>query len=124
MAPFYDAANRNVLTVQRCTGCGALRFPAYGICSKCLSTNAEWVPVSGRGEVFSFNIMHQVYHPAFATEVPYAVVVVELEEGPRIISNLVGVKPHEIKCGMGVEVVFEKLNNQVNLPKFQPRASR
>lgn len=124
MAPFYDAANRKVLTVQRCTDCGVLRFPAHELCSKCLSTNAEWVPVSGRGEVFSFNIMHQVYHPAFATEVPYAVVVVKLEEGPRIISNLVGVKPHEIKCGMGVEVVFEKLNDQVTLPKFQPRASR
>jgi uncharacterized OB-fold protein len=68
--------------------------------------------------------MHQVYHPAFAAEVPYAVIVVRLEEGPKVVSNLVGVKPHEIKCGMPVEVVFEKLNDQVTLPKFRPRFSQ
>src|SRR5229473_768495 len=60
----------------------------------------------------------------FAAEVPYAVIVVKLEEGPKLVSNLVGVKPHEIKCGMPVEVVFEKLNDQVTLPKFRPRASQ
>lgn len=100
-----------------------LRFPAYEICSKCNSTESTWVPVSGRGEVFSFNIMHQVYHPAFAAEVPYAVVVVELEEGCKFVSNLAGVKPHEIKCGMPVEVMFEKLSDEVSIPKFRLRGA-
>ena len=78
MQEFFAGTREGRLMVQQCGGCGALRFPAYEICSKCNSTKANWVQVSGRGTVYSFNIMHQLYHPAFATEVPYAVVVVEL----------------------------------------------
>jgi uncharacterized OB-fold protein len=65
--------------------------------------------------------MHQAYHPGFAAEVPYAVVVVELDEGPRLISNVVGVEPHAITIGMPVEVVFEDVTPEVTLPKFRPR---
>jgi uncharacterized OB-fold protein len=121
LAPFFEGTRRGVLMVQKCDSCGTLRFPPHELCSHCLSSKASWTPVSGRGEVFSFNVMHQVYHPGFAAEVPYAVVIVQLEEGVRMISNLVGVKPHEIKCGMPVEVVFEKLSEEVTLPKFRPR---
>ncbi len=123
MTEFFDGARDGRLMVQKCGGCGVLRFPAYEICSKCNSTESSWVPVSGRGEVFSFNIMHQVYHPAFAAEVPYAVVVVELEEGCKFVSNLHGIKPHEIKCGMPVEVMFEKLSDEVSIPKFRLRTA-
>ncbi len=123
MAEFFAGAKSGKLMVQRCDGCGQLRFPACELCSRCLGTRASWVEVSGRGEVYSFNIMHQVYHPGFAREVPYAVVVIQLEEGPRMVSNLVGIKPHEIRCGMPVEVVFEKLNDEVSIPKFRPRAA-
>ena len=121
MAEFFEGARRGQLMVHKCNGCGELNFPAYTICSKCLSTGGKWVPVSGRGEVYSFNIMHQVYHPAFAGEVPYAVVVVKLEEGAKFVSNLIGIKPSEIRIGMPVDVVFEKMNDEVSLPKFQPR---
>lgn len=76
--------------------------------------------MSGRGEVFSFYIMHQVYHPGFADAVPYAVVLVKLDEGPKMISNLVGVASHEIRIGMRVEVVFEDVNDEITLPKFRP----
>ena len=116
MTEFFDGARAGRLMVQKCSGCGE-------ICSKCNSTKSSWVPVSGRGEVFSFNIMHQVYHPAFAAEVPYAVVVVELEEGCKFVSNLHGIKPHEIKCGMPVEVMFEKLSDEVSIPKFRLRTA-
>ena len=121
MSEFFAAARTGVLKVQKCGACGALRFPAFELCSKCNSSKSSWVAVSGRGEVFSYNIMHQVYHPAFAGEVPYAVVVVELEEGCKFVSNLLGVKPHEIKCGMPVEVVFEKVTPEMMLPKFRLR---
>jgi hypothetical protein len=120
MRPFFAAARRRQLVVQRCTDCGALRFPAREICSACLSTKSEWTPVCGRGEIFSFNVMHQVYHPGFAAEVPYAVVQVKLEEGPRMNSNLVGVAPREIRIGMPVRVVFEDVSEEVTLPKFEP----
>lgn len=121
MRPFYAAAARHELVVQRCSACGTLRFPARPLCTACLATESEWVPVSGDGEVFSFNVMHQVYHPGFAAEVPYAVVVVQLAEGPKLISNLVGVAPHAIRIGMPVRVVFEAISDEVTLPKFVPQ---
>jgi uncharacterized OB-fold protein len=123
MRPFYEAAKRHELVVQRCRGCGTHRFPAREICAGCLSTDSEWVKVCGKGEVFSFNAMHQVYHPGFAGEVPYAVVLVKLAEGAKMNSNLVGVKPHEIRIGMPVEVVFEDVSDEVTLAKFVPASS-
>jgi uncharacterized OB-fold protein len=118
--PFYEGAKLRELRVQRCRDCGALRFPARTLCSECLSTQSDWVKVSGDGEVFTFNVMHQVYHPGFATEVPYAVVVVRLAEGPKMISNLVGVAPRDVHIGMKVHAVFEDLTDEVTLPKFAP----
>jgi len=123
MKPFWDAARRHELVVQRCTGCGTHRFPARDICSRCLSRDAAWIPVSGRGSVFSWAIMHQVYHPGFAAEVPYAVVVIELDEGARLVSNLVDCAPADIRAGMPVEVVFDDVAPDVSLPKFRPRRS-
>jgi uncharacterized OB-fold protein len=119
MAPFFEAARARRLVVQRCRGCGALRFPARERCSGCLAREAEWVPVSGRGTVFSYAVMHQVYHPGFAAEVPYAVVLVELEEGPRLVSNVVGCPPGELAVGLPVEVVFEDVSPDFTLPKFR-----
>ena len=120
MQPFFAAAKRHELVVQRCRECGTHRFPAREICSNCLSRDSEWVKVSGEGEIFSYNVMHQVYHPGFAGEVPYAVVVVKLREGAKMTSNLVGVPPHEITIGMPVKVIFEDVTEDVTLPKFTP----
>ena len=119
MAPFFEAARRHELVVQRCRACGTPRFPARDQCSKCLSRESEWLRASGRGEVFSFAVMHQVYHPGFADEVPYAVVVIELEEGARLVSNLVDCPVRDIRIGMPVEVVFEAASAQITLPKFR-----
>jgi uncharacterized OB-fold protein len=123
MKPFWDAAHRHELVVQRCAGCGRHRFPARDICSRCLSREATWAAVSGRGIVFSWAIMHQVYHPGFAAEVPYAVVVIELDEGARLVSNLVDCLPADVRAGMPVEVVFDDVTPDVTLPKFRPRRS-
>lgn len=70
--------------------------------------------------MFSYNVMHQVYHPGFAAEVPYAVVLVKLDEGPKLNSNLVGVAHADIRVGMRVRVTFERLTDEVTLPKFVP----
>ncbi len=120
LEPFFAAARRGRLVVQRCTHCGTYRFPPRPICSGCLSREAEWTTVSGEGEIFSFNVMHQVYHPGFAAEVPYAVVLVKLKEGAKMISNLVGVPPNEIRIGMPVKVMFETVSEEATLPKFVP----
>ena len=119
LAPFLAAAREHRLVVQRCAGCGKLRFPPRELCSGCLSTDATWQEVSGRGEVYSYNVMHQVYHPGFAGEVPYAVVLVKLAEGPKITSNLVDCPPSAIRVGMPVEVTFEAVSPEVTLPKFR-----
>jgi uncharacterized OB-fold protein len=120
MKPFWDAARDRRLVVQRCRDCGTHRFPARDLCSRCLSREADWVTVSGRGSVFSWAVMHQVYHPGFADEVPYAVVVIELEEGARLVSNLVECPVDDIRAGMPVEAVFDDVTPDVTLPKFRP----
>ncbi|MDG2308079.1 MAG: OB-fold domain-containing protein [Candidatus Binatia bacterium] len=121
LEPFFAAAKEGRLEVQRCVSCGTLRFPARGLCAKCLWTESEWTPVSGRGEVYSFFWMHQVYHPAYAGEVPYAVVVTRLEEGPRMMTNILDCPKEELRVGLPVEVVFEPRGTDVCLPQFRPR---
>jgi len=120
MAPFWEAARRHELTAQRCLDCGTFRFPAREVCSGCLSRRAEWQRVSGRGRVFSVVVMHQPSHPWFASRTPYAVVVVELDEGARMLSTVVGPEPHAIAIGMPVEVDFEDLTAEISLPVFRP----
>ncbi len=122
LRPFFDGARNHQLVVQKCGRCGRLRFPPASICSECLSHDLHWTAVSGRGTVFSYSVMHRAYHPAFADKVPYALVVIELEEGGKINSNVVGIEPHRLRCGMAVEVTFEQVGDEVVLPKFKPVA--
>ncbi len=121
LRPFLAAAREGRLVVQRCRGCGRRRFPPREICSDCLCRDADWVASSGRGTIVSFNVMHQVYHPGFASEVPYAVVLVELEEGGRLLTNLIGCSPDRVRIGLPVEVQFEKRSEEISLPQFRPR---
>ncbi len=118
--PFWEAARRHELVLQRCRKCGAYRYPAGLICHECASIDLEWTRVSGRGTVYTWTVFHRAYHPAFATEVPYAVVAVELAEGPRMLTNLINCPLSDIKIGMLVEVVFETMNDEISLPKFRP----
>jgi len=120
MEPFFTAARERRLVVQRCTDCGTLRFPARPRCSACLGKNAEWVPVSGKGEIFSYVVMHQAMHPGFAAIAPYAVVVVQLAEGVRMLSGIVDVSPADVRIGMPVEVTFEARGSEVLVPVFRP----
>jgi uncharacterized OB-fold protein len=119
LRPFFEAARAGALVVQRCTLCGQRRFPPRDICSRCLGRDSEWVRSSGRGKIVSWNVMHQVYHPAFADEVPYAVVLVELDDGARMISNVVDCPLDRLAIDLPVEVTFETLSDEVSLPKFR-----
>lgn len=118
--PFWEAARRHELVLQRCRKCGSYRYPAGLTCPGCVSDELDWTRVSGRGTVYTWTVFHRAYHPAFAGEVPYAVVAVELEEGPRMTTNLVECKLTDIKIGMPVAVVFEDVSNEISLPKFRP----
>lgn len=119
-APYWEAARAGELRMQRCADCGWVRFPPALLCPRCLSERAEWAPMSGRGTVFSWVVVHQSQHPAFNPDAPYNVAVIELDEGPRLHTNLLDCALDEIRIGMRVEVVFEKVNDDITLPKFRP----
>jgi uncharacterized protein len=119
-APFFQGAREGRLVIMRCRPCGAWRMPARDRCDRCWSTDTEWAQASGRGKVYTFGIMHQVYHPAFATEVPYNVAVVELDEGVRMTTNITGVDNDSITVGMAVAAVFEPVSDTVSMVRFRP----
>ncbi len=121
-APYWEAACKGELRMQQCGDCGHIRFPPALLCARCLSENAAWVKLSGRGTVYSWIVVHQSQHPAFNADVPYNVAIVELEEGPRLHTHIVGCPNEQIHIGMAVEVAFEKVSDDTALVKFRPRA--
>jgi len=121
--PFWDGARRGELRLQRCQDCGVCRFPAARACVRCHGTRSEWVATSGRGKVESFCVFHKGYFPGFEAELPYNVVVVALDEGVKLFSNLVGIANHAIEIGMAVEASFERATDAVTLVKFKPVAT-
>ena len=118
--PYWDACREGRLTVQRCKDCETLTFIPQPCCGNCLGENLEWVASSGRGTLYSYTTVERPQQPAF--EVPYTVAIVELEEGWHMLSNLVGIEPHEVEIGMPLEVSFERMTDEITLPYFKRRA--
>jgi len=118
--PYWEAAKEHRLALPRCDDCEQFWFPPSRTCPHCLSMNFAFKTVSGRGKVFSFVTFHRVYRPAFAEDVPYVVALVELDEGPRLLTNILGVSPDDVRCEMPVEVVFDDYDVDVSIPKFKP----
>ena len=116
---FWEGAKRGKLRMQKCADCGHIRFPISLCCPKCLAYGTEWTDLSGKGEVFSYVVFYQLYNKAFEKDIPYNVALVQLEEGPRIYSNIVGVDNDAVKVGDKVEAVFESVTPEVTLPKFK-----
>lgn len=117
--PFWDACRAQRLDMQQCDDCGHVRFPINHVCPRCLSDRYHWQTLSGRGTVFSYIVFHQVYNKAFAEDVPYNVALVQLDEGPRMYSNVVGVPNDAVKVGDRLEVVFDPVTPDITLPKFR-----
>jgi uncharacterized OB-fold protein len=117
-APFWEYCRSGELRAQRCTSCGHLRYPPRPTCPQCGSTDVEWQKLSGRGKVFTYAISHQAIHPALEGRVPFTTLVVELDEGIRMTSNLIEGSP-AIEIGTPVEVVFEKETDEITLPRFK-----
>jgi uncharacterized OB-fold protein len=105
--------------VQRCDDCSDIHFPGSPVCPKCLSEKQSWVPVSGRGTVLSWVRFHRAYWDSFRDDLPYLVCLVGLDEGPLLVSNLAGPETEQITIGAAVEVVFEKVDDELTLPKFR-----
>ena len=117
--PFWAAARAQQLVLQHCGECGKPRYPINHVCPHCLSDRFEWKAVSGRGTVYSSIVFHQVYNAAYTGDVPYNVSLIQLEEGPRMISNVVGMPPSDVKVGDAVRVVFDTVTPEISIPRFQ-----
>ena len=120
---FWDAAKEHQLVIQRCDDCGYYVHWPQLLCPRCHSERLSPTEVSGRGTVYSFTIVHHVFHPGFANDVPYSLAIIELEEqaGLRLLANIVGCWNEALHVGMPVEVTFEDRDGYT-LPQFRPTA--
>lgn len=119
-AEFHAFCSRGELRFQRCRACDAWRHVPRELCSECGSTAFEWAASSGRGRVFTWTVVERALHPAFSSETPYAPVVIDMDEGVRIVSQIVDCAPDELAIDMPVEVTFEQAHDDgVTLPKFR-----
>jgi len=120
---YWEGLRNHQLVIQRCLVCKAFRHHPRPMCPECHSLEFEWAPVSGRGTVYTFAIVTQGLHPHWVDQTPYNVVLVELEEGVRIVSNLVDCPNESIQIGMPVTVTFEDVSDEISLPLFKPLSS-
>ena len=118
--PHWEAAKRHELLVQHCKACGHLSFPPMTNCSQCLSRDLDWQAVKGTGKVHSFIVYHQGWLPGYLKSTPYNVAIVQLDEGPRFISNIVGIDNDDIEVDMPIEVTYEEVAPDVIIPRFKP----
>ena len=116
---FYEWCRQGELRFQRCA-CGTWRHVPRETCARCGSFEWEWARSSGKGRVFTWTVAARAMHPAFTADAPYAAVVVELDEGVRLVSRLVDCPPDAITIDMPVAVVFEAVTPEITLPRFRP----
>jgi uncharacterized OB-fold protein len=115
--PFWDFARQSVYALQTCDACGDAHVPESPVCPRCLGDRQSWKPSSGRGTLESWADFHRAYWGGFTAELPYRTCLVRLDEGPLIVSNLVGDQA-DARIGVRVHVVFEAIADGILLPKF------
>jgi hypothetical protein len=120
-APWWRATREGRLTLQKCGSCGQIQHYPRSICTACGGSSLEFVPASGRGTVYSHSTVHRSPHPAF--EPPYVVALVRLDEGPVLLTNIVGCDPSDVRCDQQVRVEWEPLSDGRMLPMFTPTES-
>ena len=118
--PYWDGCKQHELRVQKCTACSHHQFYPRLYCTTCMSDRVEWVKTSGRAKVLSFTIIYRPVTQAFAGNVPYVVALVTLDEGPQMMTNIVGCEPEKVNIGMPVQVTFDDWTEEISVPKFKP----
>ncbi len=118
--PFWEYCRKHELRMQKCRQCGHIRYPISNVCPECSSLEAEWALLSGKGSVYSFTIYRVAYDPAFKDDIPYVVAIIQLPEGLRMESNIIGCRVEDVRVEMPVAVSFEDVTDRVTLPKFRP----
>jgi hypothetical protein len=116
--PFWEGCKRHQLVLQHCRDCGAYVYYPRALCKACHSDRLHWEPVSGEGTIYSYTVCHRPAGPAFKGDVPYVVALIELKEGPRMLSNIVTDDPESVRIGQAVRVTFDDVTEEITLPKF------
>jgi len=122
-APFWEAAHEGRLLIQRCDSCGVAQHYPRPFCASCWSDQVRWEEASGRGTLYTYSIIYMNDLAPFNERLPYVAAAVDLEEGPRIMTNIVGIDPSELEVGMAVVVDFERLTDDLSAPVFRPAGS-
>lgn len=118
-AVFWRGLHDGRLLLQHCTDCGHVQYYQQATCRACGRENLVHRAASGRGKVHSFSVVHRAPGPAFKADIPYAVLLVELEEGPRMISTFTGGAPDEVTFDLDVVLTLEPINEEITLPRFR-----
>ncbi len=119
-APYWEAAREHRLIIQRCS-CGRLSHPPVASCPTCHESTFAWERMSGEGEVYAFTWVSHSVHPVSTGQTPYILALVQLAEGPRILTNLRHCAPDDAYVGLPVSVLFEDVSDTIALPQFAPR---
>ena len=117
---YWEGCRKHELLLQRCTQCSEFQFYPRIICTNCASEDLEWVKGSGRGRVLTFAIVRRAVSEAYAADVPYVVALIQLDEGPTMMSNVVQCDPETVKIGSPVQVIFEDWSEEISVPQFRP----
>jgi uncharacterized protein len=118
--PFWEGCREGKLLLQFCDSCQQYQFYPRLYCMRCSSAKLHWVEASGQGVIYSYTIIHQNKSPEFISDVPYNVAIVQLEEGPRMMSNIVDIDPVDLRVDLPVTAVFDPINHTISLPRFRP----
>lgn len=115
---YWRAASEGRLVVQGCKACGHLQFYPRNLCLQCQSDALDWTAVSGFGRIYTFTVNHRAPNAFFKARLPYVVAVVELDEGPRLMANILDAAPEAVAIGARVKVRFENASDEITLPQF------
>lgn len=119
-APYWDGLRDGRLLMQRCTRCARLQFYPRSICRHCGATDLDWEEMAGTGTIYSYTVIHRAPFAAFKGDVPYAYAVVELDEGPRVVSTIETDDLDALAIGMRVTAVFDAVTDEITLLRFRP----
>ena len=116
--PYWDAAREGRLVIQQCAHCKARQFFPREFCTACLSADLDWIECSGKGDVYTYTINRRGAGAAFGERVPYVVAAIDLDEGVRMMANIVDSPPEAVRIGSRVRVCFERVSDDIALPQF------
>lgn len=118
--PYWDKAREHKLVFRKCKACGFTDHPPYLYCTNCHGNDHEWIESSGKAILYAYAVNHFGVPFPFWADLPYVTAMVDVEEGPRMITNIVECNPQDLKNGMELEVVFDDVTQEITLPKFRP----